>query len=172
MKYKVGDKVRVRQWEAMKREFGLDSDGNIKLYPSFITGMSGHCGEVGIISKVSGIGYSMGNGGGFVWTDDMFEGYAFEYGDEIEVSSYEGVCGEGWVKRIYVGYIDGDYRPYCCVSSECDKEYEEGNTYDTGPWRFARPVQKDVIEVTLKKNGEVIDGPISEETARSLKIIK
>ncbi len=24
MKYKVGDKVRVRQWEAMKREFGVE----------------------------------------------------------------------------------------------------------------------------------------------------
>lgn len=29
MKYKVGDKVKIRTWEEMKKEYGLDSSGNI-----------------------------------------------------------------------------------------------------------------------------------------------
>jgi len=29
MKYKAGDKVRIKTWEDMEKEFGLDSYGNI-----------------------------------------------------------------------------------------------------------------------------------------------
>lgn len=29
---KVGDKVRVRDWEDMEEEFGLDRDGDIKAH--------------------------------------------------------------------------------------------------------------------------------------------
>ncbi len=30
MKYKPGDKVRIKTWESMKEEYGIDSDGYIK----------------------------------------------------------------------------------------------------------------------------------------------
>lgn len=30
MNFKVGDKVRIRSWEDMEKEFGVDSDGDIK----------------------------------------------------------------------------------------------------------------------------------------------
>lgn len=30
MKYKVGDKVEIRTWEEMKKEYGVNSDGNIR----------------------------------------------------------------------------------------------------------------------------------------------
>ncbi len=30
MKYKVGDKVKIKTWESMEKEFGVNSEGSIK----------------------------------------------------------------------------------------------------------------------------------------------
>ena len=43
--FKVGDRVRIRQWEDMEREFGLDPYGNIKVKYLFTTGMRWLCGK-------------------------------------------------------------------------------------------------------------------------------
>ena len=51
MEFKAGDKVRIKSWEAMEAEFGLDGDGDIKRFPWFVTGMRGLCGsEVTVVS--------------------------------------------------------------------------------------------------------------------------
>ena len=46
MKYKIGDKVRVRQWNEMKKEFGLDPWGDIKCDHVFTKDMREYCGRV------------------------------------------------------------------------------------------------------------------------------
>ena len=46
MKYKIGDKVRVRQWDEMKKEFGLDPWGDIKCDHIFVKDMREYCGKV------------------------------------------------------------------------------------------------------------------------------
>ncbi len=52
MKYKVGDKVRVRRWESMEKEFGIDEDGNIDMNtPVFVPLMKEYCGRIVEISK-------------------------------------------------------------------------------------------------------------------------
>lgn len=33
-KFRVGDCVRIRQWDDMKNEFGVDSNGDINKHPS------------------------------------------------------------------------------------------------------------------------------------------
>ena len=48
MKYKAGDKVRVRSWEEMEREFGGDTGGNIAVRGDeflFTKGMREFCGK-------------------------------------------------------------------------------------------------------------------------------
>ena len=37
MKDKVGDKVRIRSWDDMEKEFGTDSWGDIKISNNFIS---------------------------------------------------------------------------------------------------------------------------------------
>ncbi len=50
--YEVGQKVRVKSWEQMEREYGISSYGNIKT-PSFFTReMNCFCGMIFTIKNV------------------------------------------------------------------------------------------------------------------------
>lgn len=79
MKYKVGDKVRVRQWDDMVKEFGYlcKDDTIINMPVSYFTNhMRQYCGKVVTICKV----YELNNAYavcedryGYYWADDMFE---------------------------------------------------------------------------------------------------
>ena len=73
MKFKVGDKVRVRSWESMAKEFGVDNDGNIMLSSlHFWKKMKHLCGTVHTIDEINGYGYHFKTH--FFWlTDDMLE---------------------------------------------------------------------------------------------------
>ena len=78
---KVGDKVRVRDWEDMEEEFGLDRDGDIKYTPSFVTEMRKFCGKVVNVNDVAydmydeklKIGIDEDNDM-YIWSVDMFCG--------------------------------------------------------------------------------------------------
>jgi hypothetical protein len=72
MKYKVGDKVKVREWEAMEKEFGLDRDGDIGIKPCFSKNMREYCGRIMTISHANRTDYHM-DGNDWFWTDKMFE---------------------------------------------------------------------------------------------------
>lgn len=76
MKYKVGDKVRVRQWDDMVEKYGMiEYCINTPNY-SFVPEMRKHCGKIVIIGKVNELMetyYIGGDIGGWYWTDDMFE---------------------------------------------------------------------------------------------------
>lgn len=78
MKYKVGDKVRVKsiEWYDKNKE----ADGPVKLFEgnyNFIKSMSKYCGRIVTICRVDYVGgfYDIveDNGKSF-WTDEMFEG--------------------------------------------------------------------------------------------------
>ncbi|MGN0553050.1 MAG: hypothetical protein ACI4I1_06675 [Oscillospiraceae bacterium] len=72
MKYKVGDKVRVRQWEDMKKEYGIDRDGDIATRPSFVRRMRKYCGKVLEIKEVEGDIYKLDDIG-WDFSEKMFE---------------------------------------------------------------------------------------------------
>lgn len=83
MKYKVGDKVRVRQWDDMVKEFGFFDDFKKDIdIPgcTFVNNMKKFCGRVVTISSST---ISCGNNiysikeddQVWYWTDDMFEPY-------------------------------------------------------------------------------------------------
>ena len=155
MKYKAGDKVKIRQWQALLRDKEVSAEG-VFLY------IKEYCGQVATIMGVFGenlykIDLDDENNW---WYSYYFEGYAFKYGEEIEVSD----DGKDWCKRIYVGYIDGAEYPYVCVSGSHKENFRNGEKYLSNKWRYARPIQK--------KHTIIIDGKeieISEESYQKLK---
>lgn len=76
MKYKVGDKVRVRQWDDMVEEYG-ESFGSIDIpHFYFSRNMEKYCGEVVTIEKVYTCSYRIKEDEEhWYWTDEMFESY-------------------------------------------------------------------------------------------------
>lgn len=56
-RYEVGDKVLIRDWDGMKKEFGLDSDGDIRSKCPFVTSMSKFCNQIITIGRITIKGY-------------------------------------------------------------------------------------------------------------------
>lgn len=52
--FKVGDKIKIKSWEEMEKEFGLDPDGDIDIEPSFVQDMKHLCGRIATIDKING----------------------------------------------------------------------------------------------------------------------
>ena len=87
MKYKAGDKVKVRKWDDMVEENVIDYDGDIWLENGyFYSGMRGFCGDMVTISVCYGDGaYSIEEDNGeWLWTDNMFEKHRFKMGDIVK----------------------------------------------------------------------------------------
>lgn len=70
-RYKVGDKVIVREWEDMEKEFGLDSNGDIKCELLFLSGMKKYCGKELTISRQTMDGLYRTAECGYSFSDDM-----------------------------------------------------------------------------------------------------
>jgi len=83
MKYKVGDKVTVRQWDDMKKEYGLDRCGNINCNYLFTRAMRPYCGKKVEISDVWSGGYGV-YGDVNAWSEEMFENSADKAGETIQ----------------------------------------------------------------------------------------
>lgn len=88
MKFKVGDKVRVRSWEDMEKEFGLNENGNIDTEVVFVTDMKKYCGKIveivddekltrtyaNMTSEIVEYFYKIREDNvEWCWTDEMFE---------------------------------------------------------------------------------------------------
>jgi hypothetical protein len=72
MKFKVGDKVRIRSWKSMEKEFGLNRWGEINCPTPVVKGMKEYCGTIQTITAISHGIYYMGN------TDYYFDENAVE----------------------------------------------------------------------------------------------
>ena len=72
MKYKVGDKVKVRSWEDMEKQYGLDYDGDINTSFCFVKSMREYCGKILTVKYAYSDHYNMADSG-WNWTDDMLE---------------------------------------------------------------------------------------------------
>lgn len=73
MKYKVGDKVKVRSWGSLVKEFGTDRYGDIKVPGNwFLNKMKIYCGETLVITEVNSRTYKT-EGNPWNWTDEMLE---------------------------------------------------------------------------------------------------
>ena len=72
--FKVSDRVRVRQWEEMAKEFEVDSDGDIEIpgENSFVRKMKSLCGKEFAITEIDGK-FISGLSCGYVITPSMIE---------------------------------------------------------------------------------------------------
>ena len=71
MRYKIGDKVRVRSWQSMLKQYGTTEYGNIAVPGCFTKGMSEWCGKIVTIKTVTSKWYRIFDDE-HVWSDEMF----------------------------------------------------------------------------------------------------
>lgn len=113
-RFKIGDKVRVREWEDMEEEFGVDMYGDIRSKAGFIKEMRNFCGKIVTISDVNGQLYKIKEDkGAWIWTDDIFENADFCLNDIREEMIVMLRSGEFYVS-IGVRFINAEgYIPRC-----------------------------------------------------------
>lgn len=92
MKYKICDWVRVRQWDDMEAEYGMDVYGNILVPLTFTDTMREYCGRWGKITCVYECSYYidfLSDLSYWSWGDEMLEPEPAYYpGDRIQLRSW------------------------------------------------------------------------------------
>lgn len=82
MKYKVGDKVKIKSldWYNANRDY----NGNVECgFYYFIEEMTKYCGKILTIGEVYRNEYELQEGENFIWTDEMFDSI-IENPDDVE----------------------------------------------------------------------------------------
>lgn len=92
MQHKVGDWVRIRQWDDMEAEYGLNGYGSILVPLTFTDTMCDFCGHWGRITRVYRDAYSIKfsfASNGWNWGDEMLEPEpVYNPGDKIQLRSW------------------------------------------------------------------------------------
>lgn len=78
---RIGQKVRIKSWKRMEREYGLAENGNIKVPSSFTKEMAQFCGRIYTIKSIDKrnsryISYNFLEGGStrlYYWDEEMLE---------------------------------------------------------------------------------------------------
>lgn len=78
MEYKVGDRVRIKTWEKMAQEFGVDEDGDIRTSNTFYfnKSMKQYCEKIYVIKNANyynGYYYRLEGINDYTFNDDMIE---------------------------------------------------------------------------------------------------
>lgn len=80
--YEVGDKVLIRDWDDMEKEFGVDRYGDIRSKCAFVQCMKRHCNQIRTIKKITNCGnYIMLEDSsiiGYVFSSDTIAGKVVE----------------------------------------------------------------------------------------------
>jgi hypothetical protein len=124
MKYKVGDKVKIREDLEVGEHYGNDS---------FTEEMEQYKGQIATIKEIGGIiynGYYIDlDDDGWHWTDEMFEDYTED--TEKEVETYQTVdvgfhldyCGHKIIKNVYYGGYAYDHNHVFCTTVDSKNQY-------------------------------------------------
>lgn len=151
MLYKVGARVVIKPWLMMEREFGLDGDGDIDGKISFFASsekqLKGKDRIVDICRVRDGVnGDYFSNQLHFSFGDDHILGYAFAYGEEIEVSKND----KDWYTKTFIHYRPGSCNPYF-AANDIDTCARPIGVHG---FAFARTITEPEIEVYCKINGK------------------
>ncbi len=167
MKYKAGETITLREWEAMKRQYGEGSSCSIRTPMICVTlGMYKYCGRKAKIVSVHSDNYGLDiDKREFIWTDDMIA-HNFTYGEKIEVWNDR----ERIEKRIFTSLADGGLFPFRCVDFGHEQKFKDGNHFSTSGWVNARKIEEPVIDIKITMNGKLMNpADISEETWMNLR---
>lgn len=80
MEFKVGDRVRIKSWEQMEKEFGKDCFESINCIPRFIEDMKHLCGKTATIDEICNYNIKLKD-----WSGDSDGPYWFFSMDMIEL---------------------------------------------------------------------------------------
>ncbi len=138
MKYEKGDRVVFKPRGLMEQESLSFSNANENA-------LRGTDRAVTITDTFEDGTYGCDHLGYCVSTDAIL-GYAFEWGEEIEVSN----DGENFAKKLFIAYTPGSGYPYRAMSHTTDTGTPQG----AHGYTYARPIRKPEIEITVKINGE------------------
>lgn len=90
----IGDFVRIRYWEDMEKEFGIDEDGNIPCRFSFTEFMKDLCGNEFRIDDIRGDKYCLSPGLSLSISLDMIE--------PIPDDEIDGTCIDNFLNGINI----------------------------------------------------------------------
>lgn len=167
--FKVGDKVRIRQWDDMAEEFGLDEEGDIKvLYPDLVVSAKFKhlCGKTGkIINIENGNIYfkPFDDTGIFCYLPCILEPYTPRV---AKVGEYVKILKTG---KIVKCDHDTEYwgeKIFKCNEGDCiylkPEEYEVLDDY-IPPLNCRFVVLKDVYNLTKGKIYEIKNGRFKDD---------
>jgi len=159
--YKTGDRVVIKPWKLMEGQYGLYARRYINTALVFIPDaeacLKGTDRVIELGEATQGRFKGTGRLKEYEISTDMILGYAFEYGEEIEVSD----DGEKWQPKIFSGYDSFNTNLPIRANTV-------GHIADTVGWKYARPVQKKIAVRIFDENNEDITESISKETKKKL----
>jgi len=124
MKYKIGDKVRVRENLVVGNDYGEFT---------FLEDMAQHRSNVLMIHDYSSGQYLLENSG-FWFAAEMLEP-ALKRGDKVSV-------GNGSAERLFLNHTEGAHYPYRCVTGGDEQKFWAGETFRTCNWPDCKPIEK------------------------------
>ena len=135
MKYKVGQKVRIRSldWDNQNKSY---ETGNVYLSMSFVANMSQYCGQVATIIQASGRNeYKITlDNGYYIWSDEMFEGLVEEETKsniieeataQCDIINDTYICPEGYVFKDENGNVINTTKIVLEKKNRYPQTYEE-----------------------------------------------
>ncbi len=153
MTYKCGDRVVIKPWKLMEKQ-GILQHGSTAFTEAKELLLKG-TDRVIEIATLNGRHYlaSFPRNLQHWVTDDMILGYAFEYGQEIEVSD----DGVEWDEHFFVNYNAGASHCIRTIVLGYLAAFERGEPFCTVGYKHARPIQeeaeKDILELSTRLVG-------------------
>jgi len=162
--YKTGDRVVIKPWKLMEEQYGLNIPGHISIKATFTLEMEKCLKDTDRVIKLGeklqdALFVGTGHLEHFNISPAMILGYAFEYGDEIEVSN----TGAEWRLWLFSSYDPANLNLLVRAT-------EVSCSNSTAGWKYARPVQERITVRFFNGRCEDITASISEETKRKLLI--
>lgn len=150
MQHKVGDWVRIRQWDDMAAEYGLNEFETILVPLGFTDTMREFCGHWGRITRVYGCSYDIKflfAPSGWSWNDEMIEPEpVYHPGDMIQLRSWADMQADFNMNDIgpknnNPTYLSGDFSKFFVDVPLMIKEIK---AYKHGDENFERIIVEDV----------------------------
>ena len=179
VKYKVGDKVRIKTWKEMEKEFTVNPEGEILFGgASFVHDMKKYCGKIMTIARIerSGdySGYHMKEDKKYWWwTDKMIKGLVTKratfYCERVVKDGEERIKINGWENVLEDSELPKEYfRGYPFFYSHADSNWISiqavwGNVFGIKKGDCLTPQQWNKLSLHLQQAGKRLSKILKEK---------